>query len=242
MTDRTFKLSIGNPKNDDGLGITKSSEDNPLIGGFDSRIGSNYLFDNAGNIFETATKNVFRKGKNLFEELENSNLVIENTYTLNCLKIALSAIESMFVGTKDFSVNANSVSLVGDTTAQILSPTITLGKINSTIINGQSDGELYENNEQLYVENSTPDPLMTKRKFSKWWAKYMSEFIDEFNDLKNKYNALSSAFNGHKHGGVTTGGEFSAPVTGTSEQVTTAKAGKVKNLSNMQASKTTSAV
>lgn len=230
MTDSTFKITIGNPKKTGIMGLSKSPDGSPLVGGLEAGNGSNILFDVAGNIFQEATKNLFRRGKDLFENLDNANIIIGDTYTLNCLSIALSAIESMFVHTNDFTVSAKTVDIIADTTGAILAPTIYLGKVNTDILTAHSDGELYGTDEELYLENSNPDELVTYRKLKKMWLYYAGLLREELQSLEVKYNS-------HTHNYMVT------PPEENNQVLDHTKSDKfVSGINNLSVSKTTKAV
>jgi len=237
----TFKLTIGNPKPENGVGITKSKEGSPYIGGLEAHNGSHLLYDNAGNVFLEASKTLFIRGKKLFEELESKQVVVSDAHTLNALTIALSAIESIFVSGKEVNVHGENINLLADGTTQVLAPKIILGKINSEVLYGEKDGEIYETNEELYTENSIPDPVMTKRRFSTWWGKSMTKLLSDINDLRIKYDALVSKYNSHVHIGRPPTEKVSPSDYGETSDLDFA-GHTAKNVSNMQASKTTSAV
>jgi len=235
---KLFRIFTGNPPSDKAHGVVKSPEGSPIIGGMDSNKGSSLYYDLDGNMFIEASKTLFIKGKKIFEELESSNIVIADAYAINALNIALTSIENILIAGKEINVSSTNLTLSVDGTTQVLSPKVILGKINKDILNGEADGEVYEDNNQLYNENSVPDPVMTKRRFSTWWNKRMGDFINEFNKLKENHNALVSKYNSHKNAGQ--------PIDPTdilqNGTVTTDDASKVKNVGSMQASKTTSAI
>lgn len=228
MEKPTFKISVGNSKRNGASGISQSAEGSPLIGGMEAGNGSNILFDKDGNLFQEATKNLFVKGKTLFEELEKKNVVILDQYTLKALNVALSAIESIFVKAQDFQINADTVTINADTAGAVVAPDVYLGKVNTSILTAQPDGEQYTDVEALYDDLSRYDEVMTKQKFVKWWNTYMVPFLSEYALLKTKFSE-------HTHNG------FAPPLT-QAETITTDKESKAKNLSTVLASKTVKAL
>lgn len=225
MAKPTFKISVGNSKKENSSGISKSSEGSPLVGGMEAGNGSNALFDKDGNVFIEATKNLFIKGKTLFQELEKADIVISDQYTLDALNVALSAIESIFVKTKDFQINTENFTVKADTSSSILAPQVLLGEVNTDILHAQPDGEQHTTEEELYNDLSQHDVVMVKKYFVLWWDIFMKPVLNEYAEFKNKFRT-------HTHNG------FAPPLT-EAETVTTNKENKAKSASNMLASKTT---
>lgn len=238
---RLFRIFVGSAPPDDAGGVLKTSQGVPVIGGMDSSNGSKVYFDREGNYLLEASKNLFIKGKEVFEELEKRNVIIVDSEAITALSISLNALEKLILSGDKIEVFGEELKVSVDGTAEFIAPKITLGKINSEVLYGEADGTVYGDDEQLYNENSVPDPLMTKRKFSTWWGKIISKLLEDIDELKNKYNDLASKYNSHKH--LETGTSTEKPTSSVAESVSIDFAGHTaKNVSNMQASKTTSAI
>jgi hypothetical protein len=227
---RLFRVFVGSAPPDSAGGVFKTSEGVPIIGGMDSSNGSKMHFDRDGNYFLEASKNLFIKGKEVFEELDKRNIIIADSEAITALTISLNALEKLILSSSKIEVSGDELKMSIDGTAEIFSPNIHLGKANSMILESEAEDEQYSelSEEEYHRELSTHDPILIKKFFVKWWETFMVPVLTEFGELKSKYNQ-------HTH-------SFTVPPPEEVNTVTTDAEIKAKNIGALLASKTVKAI
>lgn len=236
------KIVIGNPAPKNSSSPVKSIYNSPVTLHLES-LDSKLDFDLDGNM-EVNANNILIKGQNLVQELNSQTTTTKEKIAFTALQIFINSLESLYLNSDEINIAGKNVNLSSDSTTSLNSRIINLGSLNPDSLNRQSDGEIFNSNEQelIYNLNTSTDWVMTGEKYKAWYQRTIVLMANEIIDMRTKYNNLVTAFLNHVHGGVSTGSSSTLPTTSSAEQVSTSNTEKARSIETLFGSNTTRAL